>query len=176
MPPERNRTYWDSCVFLSYINATPDRLPILDALLAESDDPENPREIVTSTFSIVEVAFELNEKAQGALDPAAESAIDALWSDRHAVKLIEFHEGIARDARTLIRGALAMGRRSLKPGDATHLASARSLGATEFHTYSKDLPRFSALTGLQISEPFVYQPRMLEVGGVEPTAQGDTGG
>src|SRR2546422_5294104 len=127
MPPEPNRNYWDSCVFLSYINGVPDRLPTLDALFDESADPENDREIVTSAFTIAEVAFALHEKEQKALDAETERKIDALWSDRYAVKLIDFHEGIARDARTLIRGAVASGITGLKPGDAVHLASARAL-------------------------------------------------
>ncbi len=168
MPSEIRRIYWDACVFLSYINAMPDRLPTIDALLAESADPQNEPEIVTSTFTIVEVAFALTEKEQGSLDAAAEQNIDALWTDRSAVKLIDFHEAIARDARMLIRGAIAQGR-SLKPGDATHLASARSLNVVEFHTYSKDLSRHSDLTGLTIREPYVEQPQLFDVG-VEPLA------
>jgi len=138
------------------INGVPDRLPTIDALLAESADPEKEREIVTSTFTIVEVAFALHEQAQGVLDSSAENKIDALWTDRYAVKLIEFHEGIARDARTLIRGAVAA-RLSMKPGDAIHLASGRSLRVAEFHTYSKDLPRFANLTGVSIMEPYAKQ-------------------
>ncbi len=159
MPPEPIRNYWDTCVFLSYINGVADRLPTLDALLDESADAENEREIVTFTFTIAEVAFALHEKAQQALDSQAERNIDALWSDRYAVKLIDFHEGIARDARTLIRGAVSAGL-SLKPGDAVHLASGRALGCAEFHTYSKDLPRFADLTGLSIIEPYVAQGRL----------------
>jgi len=159
MPPEPTRNYWDADVFLSYINAVADRLPTLDALLDESADSEHEREIITSTYTIAEVAFALHEKAQKALDSDAENKIDALWTDRYAVKLIEFHEGIARDARTLIRGAMAAGTR-LKPGDAIHLASGRAVGCAEFHTYSKDLPRYAELSGLAIMEPYVAQGRL----------------
>lgn len=156
MLPEPRRYYWDSCVFLSYINGVPDRLPTIDVLLAESANPDEEREIVTSTYTITEVAFALHEKAQAALDSAAEDKIDSLWTDRYAVKLIDFHEGIARDARTLIRGTVESGL-SLKPGDAVQLASARALRVAEFHTYSKDLPRFASLTGLPIMEPYAVQ-------------------
>jgi predicted nucleic acid-binding protein len=152
MPPDPHWVYWDACVFLSYINGVEDRLPIIDALLAEGADRDHERVIVTSTFSIVEVAYGVD--AQGTLDAEASAKIDALWQDREAVKLIEFHEGIAREARTLIRGAVASGR-SLKPGDAIHLATARRRGVAEFHTYSKDLPRWSELTGLKIVEPWL---------------------
>ncbi|MCY4085408.1 MAG: PIN domain-containing protein [Actinomycetia bacterium] len=159
MPPERTRTYWDSCAFLSYINSVPDRLPTLDALLEESADPANEREIVTSAFTITEVAFALKEKEQKALDSQTERNIGALWSDRYAVKLIDLHEGIATVARTLIREAVADGL-SLKPGDAVHLATARSLGCLDLHTYSKDLPRFSGLVGLTVTEPYTGQGRL----------------
>jgi predicted nucleic acid-binding protein len=152
MPPEPQRNYWDSCVFLSYINGVADRLSAIEGLLAESSDPEHPREIVTSSFTIVEVAFALHEKRQKVLDAEAENMIDALWADRYAVKLIDFHEGIARDARTLIRGAISAGM-GLKPGDAVHLASARSLGVAEFHTYSNDLVKYASITGFPIMEP-----------------------
>jgi predicted nucleic acid-binding protein len=165
MPPEPQRNYWDSCVFLSYINGVADRLPTIDALLAESTDPEHQREIVTSSFTIVEVAFALHEKTQKVLDSEAEDKIDALWADRYAVKLIDFHEGIAREARTLVRGAIAAGF-SLKPGDAVHLASARSLGAVEFHTYSKDLVKYANVTGFPIMEPYGAEETI--TGWVEP--------
>lgn len=160
MPPDRQRNYWDSCVFLSYINGDKDRAPTIDALLAESSDPEHEREIVTSSFTIVEVAFALHEKSQKVLDSEAEDKIDSLWTDRYAVKLIDFHEGVAREARTLIRGAVEAGW-SLKPGDATHLASARSLGVAEFHTYSKDLVKYVRLTGFPIMEPYGAQESFL---------------
>ena len=138
----------------------PARLPTLDALLEESADPEKEREIVTSAFTIAEVAFVLKEKEQKALDLQAERNIDALWSDRYAVKLIDLHEGIATGARTLIREAVADGL-SLKPGDAIHLATARALDCQDLHTYSKDLPRFSRLIGLTIAEPYTAQARRI---------------
>ena len=64
-----------------------------------------------------------------------------------------------RYARTLIRGAVASGL-SLKPGDAIHLASARSLALAEFHTYSKDLVKFATVTGYPIMEPYGAQEAM----------------
>jgi predicted nucleic acid-binding protein len=96
---------------------------------------------------------------QKVLDVETENNIDALWTDRQAVKLIDFHEEIAREARTLIRRAVAAGL-SLKPGDAVHLASARSLGVTEFHTYSKDLAKYATVTGYPITEPYGGQEAM----------------
>lgn len=69
--------YWDSCVFLHYIDGTPEWLPILDALLDEASATDELI-IVTSTVSISEVAFAQVERPRQALDPAVESNIDAL--------------------------------------------------------------------------------------------------
>ena len=52
--------YWDSCALLSYINGIQDRLPHLEALLQNSgrtNAKSNPFQLVTSTTTIVEVAF-----------------------------------------------------------------------------------------------------------------------
>lgn len=97
MPDPSRRLYWDSSVFLSYINETADRIEVIDELLDQSGRGEI--EIVTSVGTIVEVAFATSEQAEHALSESAEQKIDALWSDRTAERLIEFHELIARDAR-----------------------------------------------------------------------------
>lgn len=156
MPSEVNRIYWDACVFLSYINEYAERLSVIDALLARSESNDDPTEIVTSTVSIVEVAFALSEKASSSLNEEVETKIDQLWSDRSAVKLVEFHEGIAIEARGLMRTALTQDW-SLKPADAIHLATAKHLAVTEFHTYSRDLVKYKAMTGYSICEPYTPQ-------------------
>ena len=104
--PEPLKIYWDSCVFLSYIQERPlDRMPILEALVALA----NARQIhiYTSTFSIVEVAFTEEVQAGDLLDPVVVARIDDFWADRQVVTLVEFHELIGRDARALIRNAIA---------------------------------------------------------------------
>ena len=55
---------------------------------------------------------------------------------------------------------------SLKPLDAIQLATAKWLaeltGETiEFHTYSKDLPRYEVITGYTICEPYLVQGRLI---------------
>ncbi len=47
--------YWDSCVFLSYIEGHAERLPMLDAMLAEAN--AGRIEIRTSVVTLTEVAF-----------------------------------------------------------------------------------------------------------------------
>ncbi len=109
MPDEPRRIYWDSGIFLHYIEGTPQWMPILDALLEEASETRD-LVIFTSSVSITEVAFAQVEKAGRALDPRLEAEIDALWNDRSAVKLVEYNEIIARHARTLLRRAVESGR------------------------------------------------------------------
>lgn len=160
MPSRSDAVYWDASVFLSYINGEQERLPTIDALLEECRNGEFT--IVTSTLSVTEVAFAEMEKAQRALDSNVEQAIDALFSDREVVVLIEFHEMIAREARRLMRRALTLGR-SLKPPDAIHLASAVQHGARVVHTYDDGMRSYADLAGLAIELPATTSPRLLDL-------------
>jgi predicted nucleic acid-binding protein len=145
------RFYWDACVFLSYINAVPDRVAVVEDFLSRSR--LGKIEIVTSTLSLVEVAFGAIEKSTNTLDPAIEAKIDSLWRDRKAVKLAEVHELLERDARGLIRFALQNGW-SLKPPDAIHLATAKNLGVAQIHTYEKTKwKKYEPAVGIEICEP-----------------------
>ena len=151
MPDEPRLVYWDSCVFLHYIDGTPERLPILDALLDEASTT-NDLDIVTSTLSIGEVAFAQVERTGRTLDPAIEARIDALSADRTAIQLVEMDQVIARAARTLLRAAVAQAR-SLKPLDAIHLATAQQMQVAEFHTTDDRLKNWSDL-GFAVHDPW----------------------
>ena len=157
MPTDAARVYWDACVVLSYINADAERLPVLEELLAEARRGE--ARIVTSTPSVVEVAFAAEEQRRQAPDPATEARIDALWTPGSVITLAELHFGVARRARALMRGAMARGW-SLKPPDATHLATARQHSSDRFHTYDDGLGKYAELTGLIIAEPQAVQPQL----------------
>lgn len=157
MPTDAACVYWDACVALSYINADSERLPVLEELLAEARRGE--AKIVTSTLSVVEVAFAAEEQRHQAPDSATEAQIDALWTPGSVITLAEFHFGIASRARTLMRKAMARGW-SLKPPDAIHLATALQHSADRFHTYDDGLGKYAELTGLIIVEPQAVQPQL----------------
>lgn len=65
--PEVPRVYWDANVFLSYVNEYADRVQEIEALLEEGKRGEI--ELLTSTVSVVEVAFGAVEQKQAALSP-----------------------------------------------------------------------------------------------------------
>lgn len=158
-----NAVYWDSNVFLSYIDGVPDRLRTLDALLESS--ASGGIKIYTATISVAEVAFAASERQQGALDPATEQKIDNLWRVNGPATLVDFHIGIGMPARNLIRNAIPRGW-SLKPYDAVHLATAQWLSETgitvgEFHTYDKALVKYGAIVGFKICEPYILQPGLV---------------
>ena len=142
--------YWDACVFLSYINGMADRLPIIEDLLSKSRAGDC--RIVTSTWSLTEVAYDVSEKGTRILDPTVEKKIDALWADRAAIKLVEVHELLQRNARRFMREGIPRGW-NLKPVDALHLATAISVKASEFHTYDGDLKKWKVLIGFPVCEP-----------------------
>ena len=112
--------------------------------------------IVTSTLSIVEVAFAKQKKDQGVLIPEEEAKINNLWTPGSPVPLAEFHTSIALEARRLMRDAMASGI-GLKPADAIHLATCRNLGIDEFHTYDGKLGWAAGISQLTITEPSLEQ-------------------
>lgn len=150
MPSDAPKFYWDSCVFLSAVDAVPERLPFIDQMLSECD--EKKHEIFTSQLSISEVCFAKNEKAGKVLDPAIEEKIDTFWEIDSPVKMVEVHETVTRDAKALIRWALSEGF-GLKPSDAIYLATAKILAVKAFHTYDHRLAKYSGALGFDICEP-----------------------
>jgi predicted nucleic acid-binding protein len=147
--------YWDACVFLAAVNGEPGRLQNIEAMMDAASKGEIV--ILTSTLSKVEVAFGASEQQQKALDADVEAKIDELWSTGSPVKLVEFHELLADDARRLIRLGLSRGW-SLRSADAVHLATAMRYRADSFHTYDTKLPKYSGQIGITIEEPIAQAP------------------
>ena len=157
MPDDPRMVYWDSCIFLHYIEGTKEWMPILDSLIDEASTT-GELVIVTSTVSITEVAFAKVEKSGRALDPAVEADIDGLWADRSAIRLVEFDQVIARAGRTLLRRAIEIGR-SLKPMDAIHLATAELMQVAELHTTDDTLKTWNDL-GFSVQDPYTQRPKL----------------
>ena len=165
MPDKPRLLYWDSCVFLSYVNEIPNRITVLEPLLADSANRNGSVRIYTSAISQVETSFAATEQHQRSLDAETERRIDSLWADTNAVVSVEYHDSIGRDARQLMRDGIPQGW-SLKPLDAIHLATAKWLVSVgipiaEFHTYDTQLFRYSTAIGLPILEPYTPQPQLL---------------
>jgi predicted nucleic acid-binding protein len=156
----RRRVYWDANVWQSYVNGEADRLAVIDDLLSESAKDDGTVRLFTSEVSKVEVAFATYEQQAGNLDPKAEEAIDAMWADRSALDVVEYHARLSIESRSLIRLAVSKGW-SLKPLDAIHLATAKWLRVDEFHTYDDRLFKFATDVGLKILIPYVEKPRLL---------------
>ena len=154
MPDNPQRVYWDACVFLSFIEQHPDRIQAIRAWLEKAE--KGKVVVVTSTLSIVEVSFAKQEKDQSALIPEEEAKINNLWTPESPVTLAEFHTSIALEARRLMRDAMASGI-GLKPADAIHLATCRSLQIDEFHTYDGKLGGAAGISQLKITEPSLEQ-------------------
>lgn len=159
MPESPVPIYWDACIFLHFIEADPQWIGTLDAIL-ESASLRQEVVIYTSSVSITEVAFAQAEKSGRTLDAAVEAAIDALWADRSVVKIVEYNEIIARSARGLLRRSLEA-RRRLKPMDAIHLATALIRHVVDFHTTDGQLQADWQDLGFPVRNPVTLQPKLL---------------
>lgn len=159
MPDQSELIYWDSCIFLSWLEQTPGRAPDIEGVYQEVQGSKGQKRIVTSTFTVAEVAFVKHEKDGQLLDEDIEQRINDLWNDRTTIVLVEFYYAIAIEARDLMRLGVPRGW-SLKGKDALHLATAKRIGVAEFHTYDKDLHRYSADLGFSICYPKPAQPSL----------------
>jgi predicted nucleic acid-binding protein len=157
MPNNPRLIYWDSCIFLLYIEGSPEWMPILDSLIDRASSTGDIA-IVTSTLSIVEVAFAASEKAGGVLDDAIVTAIDDLWTDRSAIQVVEFDQVIAREARRLLRRSIELDK-SLKPMDAIHLATAAIMHVSDRHTTDDRLQSWNDL-GFPVRDPWTETPQL----------------
>jgi predicted nucleic acid-binding protein len=163
--PDPPVTYWDSCLFISYIGAGPGaspdilgRLPSLDHLLERARKREI--RILTSVVTRVEVAFTEAEKAAHLLTAETVARIEELWSPSSPVEVVELYPHIATRAFELVRASLGKPPlsaqdppKTLSPMDAIHLATASHLKATDVYTYDPIWPRFAGDIGCSIGPP-----------------------
>lgn len=146
------RIYWDANVFLAYLLAIPEHLAVLQAIVRLARDRRDVA-IVTSAVSITEVAYFEAERVSGALDPAVERRLDALWLDP-ALRVEPFTTVVGRSARRLIRDSIVAGPR-LRPLDAIHLATAMESRVSEFQTFDTALHKHSGRLGFPIGTPML---------------------
>lgn len=141
-------------------------LQVLEDLLSNSADAGNPIEIVTSAFTITEVAYLEAEKAQLAASDSAWEAIRDFWDER-VILPVELHERIAMDAREIVRES-KFGQWTVKPKDAVHLATAQRLGCRAFHTYDKGLLACDGRFPFPITVPDLLLAAKVTIPGEEP--------
>jgi len=141
--------YWDSNLFLAYVEQEPRRVEAIEAV--RTDASRGRVRIYTAAVSVTEVAFAGIERTAGILDARVARTIAALWADP-TIQVVDVTVPIALAARDLIRRSLVDGPR-LKPVDAIHLAAAITVGAAAFHTFDMALHRHSDRYGFSISEP-----------------------
>lgn len=148
------RYYWDSCVFLSYLENNLARVSHIESILNKAAEREV--QVLTSTLSITEVAYTSYERERRVLQLDEEERIEGLWYP--PVMLIEYHRGIATEARRLIRESFQGNGPTLKPADAIHAATACLHEATAFHTYDEKLARvLSTLLAFEVGPPLADQ-------------------
>lgn len=157
--PEPRFLYWDTTVFLYYLNDNPDRIPTLQAIL-DNVSTDKQHLIVTSTITKVEVAWVAHEKLNRVLSTDEEARIDALWDDSSVVEFVEFYDDIAILARDIMRAGMIKGWK-LRANDAIHLASAQSVQCYEVNTYDDKWKKYEELIGITIKEPSVIQLNLL---------------
>jgi len=159
MSSDLKTVYWDACVPLSYINGTADRISDIEGLLQQSG---KDLQIITSVFTVTEVAFAKVEQDAKVLDSEVEAKISTLWQVGSPIQLVEFYEVIAARARELMRAAIPHGWR-LKPGDAIHLATADHMKVAEMHTYDEALHKYQELTYTKfpICQPIAAQANIV---------------
>ena len=153
------RVYWDADVFLSYINGHADRVPVIEQLLTQASESRD-YEIVTSAFTVAEVAFAQLEKDAAALEDEMLARIDSLWADRSAVQIVDLFLEVAVEARTLVREAAVHPSLRLKPKDGVHIATAKLMNVAELHSYDKQVQAWSPLVDFPIFEPYTPTPRL----------------
>jgi predicted nucleic acid-binding protein len=154
--------YWDSCVFIDYIEKNPEKIAVLDLVWDEIDSRPGSK-IYTSELTTVEVAHVAGEKNRRKLDPTALEQLDDLWYNNPLVEIIEVHRKITTLARDLVRQGSVNDWR-LKGADAVHLATAQFLkqarSLQECHTYETRLRKYGDLIGMTVCDPYAQRPRL----------------
>lgn len=163
MTSRQSRVYLDANVLIAFVANEQDRADVIEAVLEDARDEKI--ELFTSVLSIAEVAFISTD--QPGVDPLdSEEAIDQLWVPASPITMADVSIRVVREARAIIRKSRGPATRTVKPADAIHLASAAISRCDRFFTYEGESTRaqWQGLTGLNVVEPFLDEPR-LNLGG-----------
>ena len=157
--------YWDSCIFLAWINNEPSRASIIQGMWDDITKNKDGK-IVTSAISIVEVSHVKQEKLSKSLNPRINKQIDDMWNDPYIV-IVEANTPIMNMAKGLMREVIPKGW-SLKGYDAVHLATAKFVEQNgiiiqEFDTYDDKLFKYSSIINITVQEPH-YVPQSEQLG------------
>ena len=160
--PSPGRYYWDACLFLDAFDSSPERRERHEIAAAMLDDAANGKlEIVTSTLTIAEVVFGKREQSKRDISAATLKKIDALWRPPAPPMLVDVDQGIAEDARRIMRDAVKEKIEALRAADMIHVATALRLHARAFLTYDEfqtkkgesQRLRLAGVVGLKIEAP-----------------------
>ena len=160
--PSVPKVYWDSCVFLSLIEATPERIATIEFLVNEAETGR--LEIWTSLFTIAEVAYIKRSKDPIVVDASAQSKIDKLWMPGSVFKMMEPHLGIMVSSAAIVRDARLAGF-GLQAKDSIHLATAKECGITQLHPYdgfNKKWGQVRETFGINVSHPKTERPSVFD--------------
>jgi predicted nucleic acid-binding protein len=125
---EKERVYWDSCVFIDLLQRSPARIDVLDDYIQLAE--KNELEIVTSDFTLCEVA---TLKELGLPEDEVERLIVDFFENPY-ILMRSLDRRVAAKAREIMRAVPGV-----KGKDAVHLASAALSAVTSFHTYDHPL-------------------------------------
>ncbi|HRQ39046.1 MAG TPA: type II toxin-antitoxin system VapC family toxin [Chloroflexota bacterium] len=163
MPDKGRFIYWDSNVFLAYLNGEDGRVNIIDDLWNEIEKEKSDR-IITSVATSIEVFCASYEKKRGKLDPSVEVIIREMFYNQSIILCVETSSAIADISRNLLRFAISKSW-ALRTFDALELATAKWVhenvhNVDEFHTYDDKLEKFGPQIGIKIAQPHVMQPSL----------------
>ena len=151
MKEEIRRQYWDSSVFVAYLNEEQGRSGTVEDLLNSAH--AGNVEIVTSSFALVEV---LKLKGSQPISERAEQELVSFF-EYPFIKFFDADRNVCEQARRFVW------KHGLKPKDAVHLATAdiaaSRVGIDEFFTWDNDFIKFSG-TGIvpfPLSQPYMQQ-------------------
>ena len=162
MASSRELWYWDSDVILSYLNKETPRHKDLSQMLAEVENSSGKIKIISSTIAKVEVAYlkenEVPDTSQQALDK-----IDQFFLDSSVIELVGVNDYITDLAREFIVDIKSRGMK-LTPADAIHMATAKWMGVTVFHTYNeRDFKRLQHKVQFDIEQPLPQQTTLFVI-------------